>query len=194
MSNPEHFHNNIWRYWRPIYRFTWAYIQKTSYQHYCRHLSQGQRQVLDIGTGTGVYIKNLPKQNNYHFSDIDPKSLEKAKSQAMEYLSIDHYNFIHGDALSSIASVKSIDLISLIHVISVVPNPDEVIQAAIEKLNPGGELLIYISSLSKMIPTHLQDGFKALGFRALKLDKVDIDWEVIQVSTFNECYLFRKNL
>lgn len=185
-------HKNIWRYWRPIYRFTWAFIQRTSYAHFCQHLKGEGKTVLDIGTGTGVYIKNLPRQHKYFFSDLDPKSLEKSKKQALAHLDPGRYSFIVGDALHALDAIESADVISLIHVISVVPDPHKVLHAAIDKLAPGGELVVYISALSKKIPTNLQDRFTGLGFRTLKLEELQIKWEVSRVSAFNECYRYRK--
>lgn len=70
------------------------------------------------------------------------------------------YQFILSDAQQAIHEAEGVDLISLIHVISVVPNPEKIIEEAIKKLNPGGELLIYISALSKKIPLPLQNHFK----------------------------------
>ncbi len=53
---------NIWRFWRPIYGFTWATWQASSYAHYASYLNALQNSiVLDIGTGTGEYIKSLKK-------------------------------------------------------------------------------------------------------------------------------------
>ncbi len=184
---------NAWRYWRPIYRYTWALIQKSSYEHFCEYLSCGDRQILDIGTGTGVYIPGLPDSNFYTFSDIDIKSLNKAKIQAEKKFSNPRCEFIHGDAMAAIERSGSVDLISLIHVISVVPHPEQVIAKAIEKLNPGGELLIYISSISKKVPESWQHKFHQFGFRTLRLEDMGLDWKVVRVSPLNECYVLKKS-
>jgi len=185
---------NAWRYWRPVYRYTWALIQKSSYEHFCDYVSRKDFKILDIGTGTGVYIKSLPEKNYYYFSDIDIKSVLKAEKEAKNKFQSKRYEMIHGDALSALDRVEGVDLISLIHVISVVPNPHEVIEKAIEKLNPGGELLIYISRLSKNIPDQLQDKFHRFGFRTLKLDEMNLKWKIVRVSPLNECYIFKKNV
>ena len=56
--------NNPWRYWRPIYNYTWAVAQRSSYVHYKRQLKDTGKTILDIGTGEGVYIKHLPRGNH----------------------------------------------------------------------------------------------------------------------------------
>ena len=150
--------------------------------------------MLDIGTGVGVYIPNLPEKNHYTFSDIDLKSLNKARLQAERRFSRARTEFIHGDAMKTLAASQSVDLISLIHVISVVPQHEVVIRKAIEKLNPGGELLIYISSISKRVPLVLEDKFERLGFRTLRLESMGLDWKIIRVSPLNECYVYKKKI
>ena len=134
----------------------------------------------------------LPDKNNYTFSDIDPKSLEKARVQAQKKFSQAQYTFLHGDAMKALSTDQSFDLISLIHVISVVPQHEEVIRRAIEKLNPGGELLIYISSISKKVPASFQDKFSGVGFRTLRLESMGLDWKVLRISPLNECYVLKK--
>jgi phosphatidylethanolamine/phosphatidyl-N-methylethanolamine N-methyltransferase len=183
---------NPWTYWRPIYRYTWALAQRSSYKHFCSYLRNGGKRVLDIGTGTGVYIKNLTRNNFYYFSDVDEKSLDKAKTVANKYLNDNSYCFYQGDALNILSEVSDVDIISLIHVISVVPEPEQLIKTAIEKLNSQGELIIYISSLSKKIPLSFENTFKHLGFKPLRLENMGVKWTVHKVSPLNECYVYRK--
>jgi len=185
---------NIWRYWRPIYRYTWAIAQQSSYGHFQTYTSSGKKLVLDIGTGTGEYISSLPTDNKYIFTDIDPVALEIASRRASEYLHDGNYELIVCDAFEAIQRFKDVDIISIIHVISVVSKPGDLIRSAIEHLKPGGILLIYISRISKKIDWFCNPLFRALGFKLLDVRKVTGGLLRKKIGLLNDCYIFQKPL
>lgn len=185
---------NIWCYWRPIYRYTWAKVQKSSYDHFQDFTECGNKLVLDIGTGTGEYVKKLSVNNKYIFTDIDPASLKITATLAEKYLKKDNYEILVCDAFEAIKRHKDIDVISIIHVISVISNPIELIGVAINKLKPGGILLIYISRVSKKIDWFCNPLFRALGFRLLDVGKITSGLLRKKVGILNDCYMYKKPL
>ncbi len=180
--------SNRWKYWRPIYRFTWALAQSSSYRDFNAHLRGEAKKVLDIGSGTGEYIKSLRTDCQFYFSDIEAASLAKAKSRAQRYLRPGSFHFLQADAHEAIKQVPSVDVISLLHVISVIPEPQKLIEEAYDKLSPGGELLIYISRMSKRFADVEGVMFRQLGFDTVDLMSMRSDWEIKKVGALNERY------
>ena len=183
---------NIWSYWRPIYQYTWAIAQHSSYAHFRTSTSSGNKLVLDIGTGTGEYIKNLPAGNRYLFTDIDPISLAVAARHARKHLREGSYELVVCDALEAIRTYSDADIISIIHVISVVSDPGELIRSAKERLKPGGTLLIYISRISKKIDWLCNPLIRSLGFKLLDVRKITDGLLRKKIGVLNDCYIYRK--
>ncbi len=185
---------NMWAYWRPVYAYTWALMQRSSYRHLTQTLRRMEtpRTVLDIGCGTGEYIKHLPKLHTYHFVDIDPKSLAIARKECERHLVQGRWQVHCLDADGALEQIGPVDVITAVHVISVVPNPVEVIARAKTRLNHNGHLLLYISRMSKRLPRRFDGIAKALGFRGLKLDQ-DGELHPRRAGMLNECYQYTRH-
>ena len=182
---------NIWEYWRPVYGFTWAVMQRSSYRHLTqtlRHMDS-PKVVLDIGCGTGEYIKHLPRRHTYRFVDIDPKSLEIARRECERHLPAGHWSVHCLDAEGALERLGPVDVITVVHVISVVDDPDDIIERAKQALNHRGELLMYISRMSKRLPTHFNGVARVFGFRGLNLHQ-DHELHRRRAGVFNECYQY----
>lgn len=185
---------NNWRYWRPIYSYTWAKVQRSSYDHFQGFTEGGNKLVLDIGTGTGEYVKNLSPNNKYIFTDIDPVALKITAKYAKEYLKEGNYEIFVCDALEAIKRHKDVDVISIIHVVSVISNPRDLIKTAINHLKPGGILLIYISRISKKIDWFCNPLFRTLGFRLMDVGKITNGLLRKKIGMLNDCYIYEKPL
>lgn len=184
---------NSWSYWRPIYHLTWAIAQRSSYKHYKSVVADCHGKVLDIGTGTGEYIQDLPKRNTYTFTDIDAPSLAVAEKRAKERLGNGTYKILNCDGVHALKAITNQDLISIIHVISVVPDPEELLKLAIEKLAPGGKIVVYISRFSKYSKWLCNPLFRALGFKILDMRKMEGSWQYKRAGLLNDCYIYENN-
>lgn len=203
IDDPHHSHptnkvgnanRNSWAYWRPIYRFTWAVAQASSYRHYDRIVSACRGKVLDIGTGTGEYIKTLPQTNIYTFTDIDAPSLAVAKRRAKLNLPQGSYQILKCDGIDALQKNPGQDLISIIHVISVVPDPQHLLEAAVDSLARGGKIVVYISRFSKYSKWLCNPLFQALGFKMIDMRKMGKGWRRERAGMLNECYIYEKPL
>ncbi len=190
MSQPK----NIWTYWRPVYAYTWALMQRSSYHHLTQTLRRMEtpKVVLDIGCGTGEYIKHLPKKHTYHFVDIDQKSLDIARKECERHLEAGRWAVHCLDADGALEKIGPVDVITAVHVISVIPNPDDVIARAKQRLNHNGHLLLYISRMSKRLPRRLNGIAQAFGFRGLNLNR-DRELHARRAGVFNECYHYTRH-
>jgi SAM-dependent methyltransferase len=180
---------NIWQYWRPVYGFTWALMQRSSYRHLVQTLQrmEGNRVVLDIGCGTGEYIRHLPRKHIYRFVDIDPKSLEVARRECERHLRPGHWSLHCMDAERALRTLGPVDVITAVHVISVVEHPLRLIALAKDTLSSRGELLLYISRMSKRLPRRLDAVARLLGFRGVDLRHAE-DFHRRHAGLVNECY------
>jgi SAM-dependent methyltransferase len=185
---------NIWEYWRPVYGFTWALMQRSSYRHLIQALRRmdAPKVVLDIGCGTGEYIKHLPQRHTYRFVDIDPKSLAIARRECERHLNPGHWSIHCLDAGGALDHLGPVDVITVVHVISVVENPLDLIERAKRTLNHRGELLMYISCMSKRLPRRFNGVARVFGFRGVNLHH---DQELLRrrAGVLNECYQYTRH-
>lgn len=188
MSKPLKETSNAWRWWLPIYKYTWERWQQSSYRHFAANVGEN-KVVLDIGTGTGAYIKMLPKNNYYIFTDIDSKSLKIAKVQAKKYLSSGTYEFDCCDATTAIKQHSHANVISMLHVITVIPLPEQLLDLIAKTMQPETTLHIYVSGFSKKMPNFLNKLVKFLGFNVIKVQLLHKDLSSEKICVFNERYL-----
>lgn len=184
---------NIWQYWRPVYGFTWALMQRSSYRHLIQTLQHmdGSRVVLDIGCGTGEYIRHLPRKHFYRFVDIDPGSLAIARRECERHLRPGHWSLHCIDAEGALRELGPVDVITAVHVISVVEDPQRLIGLAKDALTARGELLLYISRMSKRLPRRLNSVARMFGFRGVNLRHAD-EFRRRDAGLFNECYHYAR--
>ena len=189
---PGKFRLNIWKLWRPIYKWTWAQAQKSSYAHASAWLSQKKGlNVLDLGTGTGEYIESLPQGHRYIFTDIDLPSLKQAQKRAQAHLS-GNYECQELSAEEALEAHKNSDVIFMIHVVSVIGDHEKMIRQAIDSLKPGGSLLVYISRMSRTFSKLDNPLLLGLGFKLINLDQIEVPHQRQNVGLLNECYQFTK--
>jgi len=184
------------KFWTSTYKFTWAVVQRSSYKHFIKYTHNKDKSViLDIGTGTGEYIKMLAKNNQYIFTDIDEKALKKAEQRAQKYLSGSNWHIKVGDAKEILACREYPDIISLIHVISLISDPQSFIKLALGNLNNNGELLIYVSQYPSNMQRIYNMFMRLLNFNPLKIDNIlsSFNYSKERIGLFNYCYRIKNN-
>jgi ubiquinone/menaquinone biosynthesis C-methylase UbiE len=177
---------NIWRFWRPIYGFTWATWQASSYAHYASYLNTLQNSiVLDIGTGTGEYIKSLKKNDScqFIFTDPDEKSLLIAQKNALE-LGL-NCTFIVGGINEILESKLEYTHISLVHVLSVLDDPE---CSIIKIKNIQTSQVKIIAYLSRFNASSERNKKSKLGFSRLNRKWLESEFISCRVGLFNRMY------
>ena len=162
---------NQWIFWRPIYRYTWALWQRSSYQHFAAYLNTLENAtILDLGTGTGAYIPLLALKKNTHIIFTDPDPLALAQAQAIPSPCAQHFTFDVLDAEHALAKYSNVTHLSLVHVYSVLDEPCDFLGLCHRKA-PQAVMLIYLSKFN---------GLRWLDFLSSRLGFKQIDRSVLQ--------------
>jgi phosphatidylethanolamine/phosphatidyl-N-methylethanolamine N-methyltransferase len=103
--------------------------------------------VLEVGVGTGINLALYPP--NCHLTGIDfsSKMLEKARGRAMER-GMKNVRLMEMDAAALSFEDDSFDVVYAPYVISVVPDPVQVVREMRRVCRPGGRILILNHFLS----------------------------------------------
>ena len=115
---------NKWACWRPVYPYTWAIWQQSSYRHFakCMNALEGAT-ILDLGTGIGSYIPLLKLRPGTRMIFTDPDPIALARAQSIQSDSSNHFSFDVLDATGALEKYSAVTHVSMLHVYSVLPDP-----------------------------------------------------------------------
>lgn len=157
--------DNKWALWRPIYQYTWAKWQRSSYRHFADYINAlDNATVLDLGTGIGSYIHLLKPKANTRIIFTDPDSLSLAQAAAVPSPWATNFIFDVLDAESAVAKYSEASHISLVHVYSVLTDPEAFLERC-HQFTPHVTMLIYLSRFNGM--RGLDHISSALGFKQI---------------------------
>ena len=97
--------------------------------------------VLDIGVGTGMLLPLYPRDVTVVGMDLSSGMLAKAARKRQE-LGLDHCHLVRADAMLPPFAPASFDHIVITHTISVVSEPQRLIQWAASLLKPNGKIIL----------------------------------------------------
>jgi len=103
--------------------------------------------VLDIGVGTGMLLPLYPLDVTVIGMDLSSGMLAKAAAKRDE-LGLEHCHLVRADAMLPPFAPSSFDQIVMTHTISVVSNPDKLVQWAAQLLKPRGRIILLNHFLS----------------------------------------------
>ena len=161
---------NKWIFWRPIYRYTWALWQRSSYRHFASYLNTLENATFrDLGTGTGAYIPLLALKESTHIIFTDPDPLALAQAQASPSACAQNFSFDVLDAEHALVKYSNVTHLSLLHVYSVLDAPCDFLDLCQRKA-PQVIMLIYLSKFN---------GLRWLDFLSSRLGFKQIDRSVL---------------
>lgn len=97
--------------------------------------------VLDLGVGTGMTLGRYPHDVQVVGMDLSGGMLAKAKDKCHE-AGLDHVQLIQGDAMHPPFAEASFDHILIAHTVSVVSEPNRLMQWARRLVKPGGTVIV----------------------------------------------------
>lgn len=96
-----------------------------------------KKTILDIGTGTGVFLSSCERLTNLELNAFDLNETNKEK-----VLSINNVKAFYSGSIENIK--KHFDIISLIHVLEHIEDPKKFLKTLKSKLNKNGILIIQV--------------------------------------------------
>lgn len=131
-----------YRYWAPIYDFTFGRITGRGRRRAVDYINRRKGRVLEIGVGTGLSLDRYAPHLEVTGIDVSTEMLDKARRKVAER-KLDHVVRISEmDARTLAFPDGHFDTVVAMHVISVVPEPERVMEEMARVCKPGGEVLI----------------------------------------------------
>jgi len=131
-----------YRYWAPVYDFTFGRISQAGRRRAVEHVNRRAGRVLEIGVGTGLSLDRYAPHLEVTGIDVSTDMLDKARAKVAEKHLTNVVRISEMDARALTFPDGHFDTVVAMHVISVVPDPDKVMEEMARVCRPGGEVLI----------------------------------------------------
>jgi len=132
----------IYAYYSRIYDFIFKrwFLPRQQHAIQALHMSPGQR-VLDVGVGTGFSLPLYPQHARVVGVDLSSKMLRKAQQKVLEER-LSHVDLMEMDATHLAFPDNTFDFVIVAFVISVVPDPIQVLAEIKRVSKPEGQIVI----------------------------------------------------
>lgn len=134
---------HAYKLWAPIYDQTFGIMVRAGRMQAVKHIneSRGSR-VLEVGVGTGLSLPHYRSDLEVTGIDLSPEMLEKAEER-VHTKNLSHVDdLLLMDAANLAFADNSFDTVAAMFVITVVPDPEAVMNELQRVCAPGGEVLL----------------------------------------------------
>ncbi|HWB46861.1 MAG TPA: class I SAM-dependent methyltransferase [Hyphomicrobiaceae bacterium] len=133
---------SAYRRWAPVYDHTFGLVAAEGRKHAVEIINQGRGRVLEVGVGTGLSLPAYGRHLEIVGIDLSPEMLEKARERVAEE-GLSHVTGLYEmDASDLKFPDASFDTVVAMYVMTVVPDPEKVMQELSRVCRPGGEVII----------------------------------------------------
>jgi phosphatidylethanolamine/phosphatidyl-N-methylethanolamine N-methyltransferase len=133
---------SAYRRWAPVYDHTFGLVAAEGRKHAVEIINQGAGRVLEVGVGTGLSLPAYGRHLEIVGIDLSPEMLEKARERVVEE-GLSHVGgLFEMDASDLKFPDGSFDTVVAMYVMTVVPDPEKVMQELSRVCRPGGEVII----------------------------------------------------
>jgi phosphatidylethanolamine/phosphatidyl-N-methylethanolamine N-methyltransferase len=131
-----------YRRWAPVYDLTFGRITQGGRILAAAHVNATGGSVLEVGIGTGLALDYYAGHVRVTGIDVSAEMLREAEAKAKKR-GLRHLAGLHQmDARKIAFADGSFDHVAAMHVMSVVPEPEQVLDEMVRVCRPGGSVLI----------------------------------------------------
>lgn len=157
----------------PVYDFVFGLSLEGARKRALRHANvQPGEKVLEVGVGTGLTFRHLPKEVDFTGVDLSEKMLEKARKHADD-LDVRHFKLINMNASKLEFPDESFDLIISAHFLSATSAPVPALLEMARVLKKNGRILLVNNFQRSESMSFFEPLVKKIGFSlALNLNEL----------------------
>lgn len=128
--------------WAPVYDVTFGRIAEAGRNRTVEHINQYEGRVLEVGVGTGISLPNYHRRLKITGIDLSPEMLKKARRRVVRNR-LNHVEAVlEMDASDMDFPDNSFDIVVAMYVLTVVPDPIQVMRELERVCRPGGQVFV----------------------------------------------------
>ncbi|PCH96465.1 MAG: SAM-dependent methyltransferase [Rhodobacteraceae bacterium] len=128
--------------WAPIYDLTFGAITNQGRRRTVSYINARGGDVLEVGVGTGLSLPYYSDNVDVTGVDYSREMLEKARKKQHDLKLAPVKKLLEMDARKMTFADASFDTVTAMHILSVVPDPEQVMAEIARVLKPGGQVVI----------------------------------------------------
>ena len=133
---------NAYRRWAPVYDNTFGRVAAEGRKHATEVINSRRGRVLEVGVGTGLSLPDYGRHLEIVGIDLSPDMLEKARDR-VAHEGLNNVTGLHEmDAGDLTFPDASFDTVVAMYVLTVVPDPEQVMRELSRVCRPGGEVFL----------------------------------------------------
>lgn len=131
-----------YRRWAPVYDYTFGKVSNAGRRHAVQIINGYEGKVLEVGVGTGLSLPVYKKHLEITGIDLAPEMLEKARERVKSGNLTNVAGLHEMDASKLDFPDNSFDTVVGMYLITVVPDPEKVMQELARVAKPGGTVML----------------------------------------------------
>ncbi len=131
-----------YRRWAPVYDITFGRLVEAGRRHTIEIMNRRKGTVLEVGVGTGLSLPRYAKHLRVTGIDISPDMLNKAKGRVARHNLENVEDLQEMDAGTLEFPDEEFDTVVAMYVLTVVPNPEQVMRELERVCAPGGQVIL----------------------------------------------------
>lgn len=128
--------------WAPVYDRTFGAVTRSGRRRAVQFINAREGSVLEVGVGTGLSLQHYAPHLQVTGIDFSHDMLRKAEAKVQERGLNQVKALRQMDARQLDFADNAFDTVAAMHVLSVVPDPEQVMREIARVLKPGGKLVV----------------------------------------------------
>jgi phosphatidylethanolamine/phosphatidyl-N-methylethanolamine N-methyltransferase len=128
--------------WAPVYDVTFGRIAEAGRNRTVEHINQYEGRVLEVGVGTGISLPHYHRRLKITGIDLSPEMLKKARRRVVRDRLSHVEAILEMDASDMDFPDNSFDVVVAMYVLTVVPDPIQVMRELERVCRPGGQVFV----------------------------------------------------